>query len=417
LKSNDKEITKKKRIYQVAKEFQISNEALIEVLKKHNFKVRNHMAPVSDVMYEVVCQNFRKEEVGVEKESDFRRRLQEKKEEEKARRQAIQHEIDEIIEHTKEEIFEPVEVVKRSKQKKQVPAEKKKQVEEIPEEKKVTEEKQITEEVKVSPEKPKRHLKRHPKIVEKTKEKTTKEEAGEKKEASGRKKRRWYKKTETKHEKTTLETRAHSKKKRRKRKRAAVKVDEKEIAASIKETLAKMSEVPKQKRKKKERIEEIETEEENVIYTTEFTTVAELANLMEVDSSEVIQACISLGLMVTINQRLDRETILMVADEFGYDVKFLTEYGEEGAESIEEEEPEDLYLLEPRPPVVTIMGHVDHGKTSLLDYIRKSNIIAGESGGITQHIGAYEVVLDNNKRITFLDTPGHKAFTAMRASR
>ncbi len=438
MKSDDKKITKKRRIYQVAREFQISNEALIEVLKRHNFKVRNHMAPVSDAMYEVVCQNFKKEETGGEKESDFRKRLQEKKEEEEARRQAIQHEIDEIIEHTKEEIFEPVEVVKRKKQKKQVVSEKQETIttsrteEQIPEvskkkeekkeiktekkqEKKIPEEEKIVEEVKTPSEKPKRHLKRRPKAVEKKKTEKATEEVEEKKGIKARKKRKWRKKTETTQEKTGGETKTSSKRKRRKRKKAAVKIDEKEIEASIKETLAKMSQTPKRKRKKKERVEEVEAEEENVIYTTEFTTVAELANLMEVDSSEVIQACISLGLMVTINQRLDRETILMVADEFGYEVKFLTEYGEEDVESIEKDEPEDPSLLEPRPPVVTIMGHVDHGKTSLLDYIRESNIIAGESGGITQHIGAYEVVLNNNKKITFLDTPGHKAFTAMRA--
>jgi translation initiation factor IF-2 len=211
----------------------------------------------------------------------------------------------------------------------------------------------------------------------------------------------------------------HRRKKKKKRKKTGVKIDEKEIEASIRETLAKMGETGKKKRHKKivkETGEEIEVvDEENVIQTTEFVTAGELANLMDVQSNEVIKACLGLGLMVSINQRLDKDTILMVTDEFGFTVKFLTEYGEEQySGKTEEVEVEDPSLLVFRPPVVTIMGHVDHGKTSLLDTIRKSNIIAGESGGITQHIGAYDVMF-KDKRITFLDTPGHEAFTAMRA--
>jgi len=309
----------KKRVYQVAKDFQISSEALLSIIRELGFKVKSHMSVVDKKMLSAIEEKFKKEREAVKEEYALKKRkLEERKK--------------------KEEFELPVEKVK-------------------------------AKEVK---------LRRRDRL--------------------------------RKLEKKRLDTK--KKKGVFLREKFEKGIDKKEIKESVKKTLASIETIKKFKKYRRRTSDKKggeKVEPTNLIRVSEYVSVAELASLMGVKPTEVISKCLELGFVATINQRLDMDTIETIALEFGFNVEPTKEIGLEETE--EEEREADL---KPRAPVITIMGHVDHGKTSLLDYVRKSNVIAGESGGITQHIGAYEVKLPGGD-ITFLDTPGHEAFTAMRA--
>ena len=409
--------SKKIRVYKLASEYNIAVESLVEFLESKGHKLKSHMSMLTDEMIAEINEHFKKD---IEKSQKHYQKIAEfkQKREEKARK-------DDLVEkeETREEEIPPVEI----KISEASPTEEPAVIEEIKEE--------IEEEVKGKEKKGKKEDKPEKKgakprglkvigkidLEEGKKAKTPAEDKHEEtdEESKDIKKRKRRKKTKKKSNELVEESPIARKRKKVKK----FEIDQREVKEAIRKTMLSMDDstisgrasARKKKRKEREEREEEKLElkslEQKIIKVNEYIAVNELANLMRVPVGDVISKCIELGLMVSINQRLNMETITLVADEFGFEVELQEEFVSDVLEDFED----DSEALESRPPVVTIMGHVDHGKTSLLDYIRRSNVVAGESGGITQHIGAYKVDVGNGKQITFLDTPGHEAFTAMRA--
>ncbi|MCB0701995.1 MAG: translation initiation factor IF-2 [Candidatus Kapaibacterium sp.] len=462
---------KKIRLFKIASEINIGKETIVEYLQSKGFDIQNKPTSIlTEEMMDAVFEKFKKEMQAAESQrkkikihKDIREETKNLIEERNKEKAAVKEEVKPVVEQP------PKKTVEKPEVKVEIEPEPEVEIAPIKEEQPTESSSDVVEEVEskeVETEKTVENLEHEvdndlsepitESKSERRKGKPVKEEqaddikglkvVGKIEIVSEKRKKKSRKPVKTREKEETSDDVTTSKKKRKpreidikeesskardskkttnKRRRKSIReqISEEDVQKAIKKTLAGMEDSGssnrskarskrKAERQEKEQIaEEQRIIQEKVLKLTEYVTTADMSEQMGIDINEIILKCMELGLMVTINQRLDKDTITIIADDYGFEVDFVDEQTLEAIQDIEDKEED----LEPRPPIVTIMGHVDHGKTSLLDYVRNANVVAGESGGITQHIGAYMVQNEEGKKITFLDTPGHEAFTAMRA--